>query len=96
MRFIIYTFDTRLIKKYFASIVNVIFNAIINSINIDSSFIAFKQKEIVELLEKEIFYQSIRKTYQQIFEFSTRDLLTKLKTQHWKNIRKIQIDDSDI
>jgi hypothetical protein len=34
-------------KKYLASIVNVIFNAIIDSINIDSSFISFRQKEIV-------------------------------------------------
>ncbi len=38
-------------KKYSASIVNVIFNII----SIDSSFIAFRQKEIVDLLEKEIF-----------------------------------------
>jgi hypothetical protein len=38
-------------RKYFASIVNVIFNII----NVDSSFIAFRQKEIVDLLEKGIF-----------------------------------------
>jgi hypothetical protein len=37
-------------RKYLASIANVIFN-----INIDSSFTAFKQKEIVDLLEKEMF-----------------------------------------
>ncbi len=40
-------------KKYFASIVNVIFNII--SIDLSSSFIAFRQKEIVDLLEKEVF-----------------------------------------
>jgi hypothetical protein len=37
-------------RKYLASIANVIFN-----INIDSSFIAFRQKKIADLLEKEIF-----------------------------------------
>jgi hypothetical protein len=42
-------------RKYPVSIVNVIFNAIIDSVNIDSSFIAFKQKEIADLLEKGIF-----------------------------------------
>ncbi len=42
-------------RKYLASIANVIFNAIIDSVNIDSSFIAFRQKEIADLLEKEIF-----------------------------------------
>jgi hypothetical protein len=38
-------------RKFSSSIVNVIFNII----NVDSSFTAFKQKEIVDLLEKEIF-----------------------------------------
>ncbi len=38
-------------KKYSASIANVIFNII----SIDSSFTAFRQKEIIDLLEKEIF-----------------------------------------
>jgi hypothetical protein len=42
-------------RKYFASIVNVIFNAIIDSVNIDSSLISFRQKEIAELLEKDVF-----------------------------------------
>ncbi len=42
-------------KKYFASIANVIFNAIIDLVNTDSSFISFRQKEIVELLEKDVF-----------------------------------------
>jgi hypothetical protein len=39
--------------KHFASIVNVIFNII--SIDLSSSFIAFRQQEIVDLLEKKIF-----------------------------------------
>ncbi len=38
-------------RKYLASIANVIFNII----SIDSSFIAFRQKEIIDLFEKEIF-----------------------------------------
>jgi hypothetical protein len=38
-------------RKYLASIANVIFNII----SVDSSFTAFRQKEIVDLLEKEIF-----------------------------------------
>jgi hypothetical protein len=43
-------------RKYLASIANVIFNIInINSSLIDSSFIAFRQKEIVDLLEKNVF-----------------------------------------
>jgi hypothetical protein len=43
--------DRDRLKKYFASIVNVIFNII----SVDSSFTAFRQKEIVDLLEKKIF-----------------------------------------
>ncbi len=43
--------DRGRLRKYFASIANVIFN-IISS---DSSFIAFRQKEIVDLLEKDVF-----------------------------------------
>jgi type III secretory pathway component EscS len=43
-------------RKYFASIANVVFNIIsINSSLIDSSFITFRQKEIVDLLEKNVF-----------------------------------------
>jgi hypothetical protein len=38
-------------RKYLASIANIIFN----TISVDSSFIAFRQKEIVDLLEKRIF-----------------------------------------
>jgi hypothetical protein len=38
-------------RKYLASVVNVIFNII----SVDSSFISFRQKEIVELLEKDVF-----------------------------------------
>jgi hypothetical protein len=38
-------------RKYLASIANVIFNII----SIDSLFIAFRQKEIIDLLEKEVF-----------------------------------------
>ncbi len=38
-------------RKYFASIANVIFNII----SVDLSFIAFRQKEIVDLLEKNVF-----------------------------------------
>jgi hypothetical protein len=38
-------------RKYSASVVNVIFNII----SADSSFISFRQKEIVELLEKDVF-----------------------------------------
>jgi hypothetical protein len=40
-------------RKYFASIVNVIFNII--SIDSSSSFIGFRQKEIADLLEKGVF-----------------------------------------
>jgi hypothetical protein len=43
-------------RKYLASIVNVIFNIInIDSSLIDSSFTAFRQKEIADLLEKSVF-----------------------------------------
>ncbi len=38
-------------RKYSASIVNFIFN--IHSV--DSSFVSFRQKEIIELLEKDVF-----------------------------------------
>jgi hypothetical protein len=41
-------------RKFFASIANFIFNTI-DTINFVSSFTASRQKEIVELLEKEIF-----------------------------------------
>jgi hypothetical protein len=38
-------------RKFFSSIANVIFNII----SVDSSFTAFRQKEIVDLLEKDVF-----------------------------------------
>ncbi len=45
--------DRDRLRKFSSSIANVIFNII--SIDSSSSFIAFRQKEIIELLEKEIF-----------------------------------------
>jgi hypothetical protein len=38
------------LRKFFSSIANIIFNII----SVDSSFIAFRQKEIVDLLEKDV------------------------------------------
>jgi hypothetical protein len=40
-------------RKYFASIVYL--NFIFNIINVDSLFIAFRQKEIIDLFEKDVF-----------------------------------------
>jgi hypothetical protein len=62
--------DRDRLRKYFASIANVIFNII--SIHSSSSFIAFRQKEIIELLKKEIFISINKKnvsTNVRIFSF---------------------------
>ncbi len=46
--------DRDRLKKFSALIVNFIFNTIAESVV--SSFIAFRQKEIIDLLEKEVFF----------------------------------------
>ncbi len=62
--------DRDRLKKFSSSIVNVIFNII--NIDSSSSFIAFRQKEIIELLKKEIFISINKKnvsTNVRIFSF---------------------------
>jgi hypothetical protein len=62
-------------RKFSASIAYISF--MFNISNIDLSFIASRAKEIVELLEKECSYQSIKTTCRFMFEFLSHVLWTK-------------------